>query len=242
MRIPLVYRLGITLVAISASLLLLNGGIGKRSRHKEPKQFFEMMGHPVLAYSIIAATSLPEIDEIIVNFPAGYADKTIDVLKKYAGDKTFKLIECGPDRQNSSYLLAQQAKNEQVLLHEAARPTVTSTMYQNLLRHASENVGYFAPIPFSVCGMDPNTRTISENIRRDRVFDIQLPQKFNRSTLINAHQAAIKSNKKFTEDAVLIFKMSGTKVHMLDGYSNNIKVTSPEDFHIVERVMRGKEI
>ena len=219
------------------SLLLLNGGVGSRLKLGIPKQFHEVLGHPLMAYSIIAATKIDAITEIIINAPSGYEARTEEVLNRYAPNKTFKLVKGGATRQMSTRILAQSASNDSVILHETARPLVTSGMFQALLEHQSENAGYFDDIPFSMCDLDEKTRTIRANVPRDRVFNIQLPQKFDRNTLVSAHDAALDANKTFTEDAVMVHEMANTPVHALDGDPRNIKVTTPSDVVIVSQLM-----
>lgn len=57
------------------SLLLLSGGKGKRAALEYPKQFFAIAGHPMIAYSLIAARKVPDVDEIVVNAPEGTKSK-----------------------------------------------------------------------------------------------------------------------------------------------------------------------
>jgi len=78
---------------------------------------------------------------------------------------------------------------------------------------------------------------ICENVPRDRVFNIQLPQKFDRTTLISAHEKALTANQTFTEDAVMVHEMTDASVHALDGDPRNIKVTTPSDVVIVSQLM-----
>lgn len=221
------------------SLLLLNGGIGKRAAHDEPKQFYELHGHPMMAYAIIAATKVPQIQEIVINAPKGYAERTKQILQNYAGGIAVKVTECGTTRQKSSFILAEAASYDTLILHETARPLINPQTYLSLLEHKADNVGYFVDIPFSMCRLNPKTKVIRKNVRRDKVHNIQLPQKFGKKHLLSAHEKARSEGKVFTEDAVMVFKMTSEDVHALDGDSQNIKVTTPEDFSIAEQLMGG---
>jgi 2-C-methyl-D-erythritol 4-phosphate cytidylyltransferase len=49
--------------------------------------------------------------------------------------------------------------------------------------------------------------------------------------------AAKQKKKSFTEDAVLVHKMSKATVHALPGDQRNIKVTSPKDLVLVSQLM-----
>ncbi len=222
------------------SLLLLNGGIGKRVELDTPKQFYEIHGHPIMAYAIIAATKIPEIREIVVNAPKGFEERTQSILENYCGGIPSKVVKGGRSRQSSVRKLVDVASHECILLHETARPMISAGTYRTLLEHEAENVGYFADIPFSMCRLDPVTQTVQKNVRRNRVFNIQLPQKFNRATLLKGHLAAKANKKQFTEDAMLVHKMTKAKVHALPGDPRNIKVTTPKDLVIAEQLMNRR--
>ncbi len=55
------------------SLLLLNGGVGARVAAGQPKQLIKVKGIPILVYSLVAADAVPEIDQIVLNYPEGGA-------------------------------------------------------------------------------------------------------------------------------------------------------------------------
>jgi 2-C-methyl-D-erythritol 4-phosphate cytidylyltransferase len=221
------------------SFLLLSGGVGARSEHHEPKQFYELAGHPMIAHSIIAAIRIEAIEEIVVNAPKGYEDRTRELMEHYCGTKPFKVVKCGASRQQSARILADAARNENILLHEAARPLIGPDMLQELLDCPNPNVGFCFQIPFSMCRIDPKTKRITKGVSRAKVFDIQLPQKFGRETFLNAHKLAYEANKAFTEDAILVLKMTNEEVLSLQGSSKNRKITTAEDFIIAEQIMKG---
>jgi 2-C-methyl-D-erythritol 4-phosphate cytidylyltransferase len=220
------------------SLLLLSGGVGSRSQHSEPKQFFELAGHPMIAHSIIAAIRVDRIKEIVVNAPEGFEERTEHILQSYCGGKPYKLMPPGKTRQESAQILAEAASHDTVIIHEAARPFVNKEMFQELIDNEAENVGFCYPIAFSMCRIDPKTRRIRKGVSREKVFDIQLPQKFNRRILLVAHEIARDRGKMFNEDAVLCVKMAGVEVLSLTGSSRNRKITTQEDFVIAEQMMK----
>ena len=221
-----------------ASLLILSGGVGSRSKHHEPKQFYELSGHPLVAHTVIAAVRLDQIDEIVINAPEGYEERTRQIMEHYSGGKPFSVVPAGKTRQQSSRILAEAAKNEVLILHEAARPFVTRDMFVGLLESAHHNVGYFFDIPFSMCRIDRETNKITKGVSRDKVFNVQLPQKFSKSVLLEAHRKAAKKSKIYTEDAVMVVRNTSADVHALPGTSRNRKITTQEDFLVAEQIMK----
>jgi 2-C-methyl-D-erythritol 4-phosphate cytidylyltransferase len=222
------------------SFLLLSGGIGARSGNSEPKQFYELAGHPLVAHTIIAIRQIEAIAEIVVNAPAGFEDRTRDLMRNYCGRKPFKVIAAARTRQQSVHLLVQNAQYGSVVLHEAARPFATTQMFEALIDHPERNVGYFTEIPFSMCRISRKRMVVKKGVSRDKVFDIQLPQKFDRLTLVSGHDAAAKVDATYTEDAVLVSEQARAEVHTMTGSSRNLKVTNPEDFVIAENIYERK--
>lgn len=215
------------------SFLLLSGGIGSRSGYEVPKQFVILNNQPVISYSLVAADNAPEISEIIVNSPDGYHDKTVALLDKYVKKTPARVVSAGHDRQESTHILCLEAKYDTVILHEAARPIISPKTIQNLLNHPKPNVGYCAPINFSMCKVDYETGKITGSVKRSDTQNIQLPQKFDQQTLLEAHRKAINTTERFTEDALLCLSVLGTDVYFCEGEPTNIKITTPADFVIV---------
>lgn len=224
------------------SFLLFSGGVGARSQHHEPKQFFELAGHPMIAYSLMAAAEVERIQEIIINAPPGFEERTRAIATQYCPDKAVTIIPGGKTRQDSSLQLAHAARCDTVLLHEAARPLIDAAMLEALINCTEVNAGYCHPITFSMCRVNPATGRIMEGVPREAVFNIQLPQKFDRATLISAHAAASARGIIFTEDAVMVADMTGQPVQSLPGSAKNLKVTSPEDFGLAEVTIERERI
>lgn len=222
-----------------ASLLILSGGVGSRSQHHEPKQFYELAGHPLVAHTIIAAVRIDQIDEIVINAPDGFEARTKELMEHYAGGKDYTITAAGQTRQQSSRILTDAARNETIILHEAARPFITRDMIVRLLDDEHENAGYCYDIPFSMCRIDRDTQMIKKGVSREKVFNIQLPQKFQRTVLKSAHEkAAKKASKIYTEDAVMVVKNTDAQVFALQGTSRNRKITTQEDFLVAEQIMK----
>jgi 2-C-methyl-D-erythritol 4-phosphate cytidylyltransferase len=221
------------------SFLLLSGGVGARSEHHEPKQFYKLAGHPMLAHSLIAAVRSPYVGEILVNTPAGYEARTEEILQAYCGSVPFRVLPAGETRQESCARLAAAARHDLVVLHEAARPFLNPEMLAELITCEAQNAGYCHAIAFSMCRIDSDSRMVRRGVSREKVFDIQLPQKFTRETLCQAHAAARAAGAAYNEDSVMVVEMTGAPVRALDGFSRNRKITTPEDFLIAQEMMKG---
>lgn len=221
------------------SFILLSGGQGTRTGLDYPKQFFLINGHPMLAYPLIIANTIDEIDEIIVNFPYGYEKKTKEIIEAYITNKKVKMVKGGETRQESTRLLCEAAVNDYVIIHEAARPTISIDDVKNLMSHNSPNVSFCAKISFSLCQVDLLTNDMIKSIDRDTTLNIQLPQKFDRKLLLAAHYKALERKVFYNEDAMLCREQGNCEVKYILGNSANIKITTFEEFKFAETLLKG---
>src|SRR5690606_13374639 len=182
------------------SLLLLSGGVRSRTTLEYPKQFHKIKVHPMMVYSLIAASKVREIDEFVINYPEDFEEATREIIDSYFPEKEVKIVPCGKTRHESTKLLLDAATNLNVIIHEAARPIISASGFRELIKHEANNVGYCLPIPFSMCEVDLDTMEMVRKVERSTTMNIQLPQKFSKRELLLAHEKATEMNVVFTED------------------------------------------
>ena len=208
------------------SFILLAGGRGSRMHQETPKQFMLLAGKPIIMHTLERIDRVDQVDEIIIVSQTEYVDVLKEYITAYQLRKPAYFVRGGDSRQESAFNGLCKAKNDIVLIHEAARPFVKQSEFQQLIDEPATNATYGTGIPFTVL---KGKKSISGILERDELFNVQLPQKFNRKELIKAHESAIKENKMFTEDASLLFYYSKNDIKILLGSSYNIKITEPID-------------
>jgi 2-C-methyl-D-erythritol 4-phosphate cytidylyltransferase len=221
------------------SLVLLNGGSGTRMRAPRPKQFLKVNGIPILVYSLVAADAVEEIDQIVLNYPDGWRPDVEKIVTDYAIRTRVDYVPAGETRQASVARALDECVNGDVILHEAARPLVRTRDFSRLIGTPERNVSYMIPIPFTVAPVDPGTSTVTGYLERDRLRNVQLPQKFALADLKKAHEYAAGQDVIYTEDATLA-AAAGLPVHYIDGLDTNIKVTTPTDIHLAVSLLHGE--
>jgi len=219
------------------SLLLLNGGIGSRIGANQPKQLLKVQGIPLLVYSLIAVDRVDAIDQIILNYPRGWKKAISDVLRAYPVKTPVILVEAGKTRHASVAAMLPHAKNNHVIIHESARPLVSKDDFEKLITTPQENVAYMLDIPFTVAPVDPKTHAVTGSLERDKLRNVQLPQKFNKQHLLEAHQKSKTKGQQFTEDATLVAS-NDFPVFFINGNDYNIKVTTPLDITIATHLLQ----
>jgi 2-C-methyl-D-erythritol 4-phosphate cytidylyltransferase len=221
-------------------MILLNGGVGSRLAKNLPKQFLKINGIPIIIYSLIAADNCSEIQELIINYPHGWLEQTKRVVVEYGIKKPIKYIEAGSTRHQSVALLVKYCAYDNVVIHESARPMITSVDFDVLIAHKYGNVSYMHEIPFTVAPVDTSTTRVTGYLERDKLRNVQLPQKFIKNDLVLAHSKAKEQGLDFTEDATLLASM-GIDVFFTNGSDSNFKVTTAIDVKVAGFLLGGND-
>ena len=119
--------------------LILAGGVGNRVGAKIPKQFIEVLGKPVLAYTIEAFEKHPEIDAVLVACVKPYIDYMWEMKEKYGFSKLKWVTEGGNTFQGSvlngiRYLEGKIDQKDIVLIHFGASPFITGDIISACIR------------------------------------------------------------------------------------------------------------
>ena len=222
--------------------IVLAAGQGKRMHSKIQKQFLEIGGKPVLYYSLHCFQESPLIQDIILvtgEEMISYCEQ--EIVKKYGFSKVRKVTAGGKERYDSVYagLLCCQ-DTDYVYIHDGARPFITEEM---VLR------GYEAVKRTNACVMGmPSKDTVKladssgyvkETPDRKIVWNIQTPQIFSYDLIRGAYESIRKKDMTgVTDDAMVVEQETGTKILLVEGSCQNIKITTPEDLAIAEAFLR----
>ena len=222
--------------------IVLAAGQGKRMHSKIQKQFLEIGGKPILYYSMECfQKSLLIQDIILVTGEDMISYCQSEIVEKYGFTKVCKVTAGGKERYDSVYagLLCCQ-DTDYVYIHDGARPFVTEEMIQR---------GYEAVKRTNACVMGmPSKDTvkladpsgyIKETPDRKIVWNIQTPQIFSYDLIRGAYESIRKKDmSNVTDDAMVVEQETGTKILLVEGSYQNIKITTPEDLAVAEAFLR----
>ena len=215
-------------------MIVLAGGIGKRIGRPFPKQFLLLGGKPLIVHVLEKARVIAEIERIVITCPEDHLDETRQLLARHGFDARFTCIVGGASRQESVYKgLRALTDVDSVIIHEAVRPLVTAEEFRALIAAADPNAMFGIPIPFTVL---KGHQYVEDLLERDELVNVQLPQKFDRAALVDAHEAARRDGTIFTEDASLFHRYADAPVRILPGSERNIKITVPTDIVTAEAI------
>lgn len=217
------------------SVIILSGGKGTRMAMQLPKQYLLLGGKPIIMHTIERLEFIDEVNEIVIVCEDEFVPSLDLMMKQYNISKKLIYAPAGKTRQESVYNGIHKVTNNDVIIHEAARPFVLINDFKKLIENKAENVTYGYSIPFTVV---KGKNEITSTLERSDLVNVQLPQKFKCSTLKNAHNIARKEKKLFTEDSSMVFELCKERVMIMNGSSYNIKITEPIDLHIGEVIYK----
>lgn len=226
---------------MTAFAVIVAGGTGERFGAREGKQLAEVAGRPVVAWSVAAFESCPEIDGIVV---VAHPDRLEAYAEAVASPKVMAVVAGGGTRQQSvaAGLAELPADAGLVAVHDGARPLVTPTVIAEALRVLLEEPGVDGVVvghPMFDTVKRVADGVVAETVDRTALWVAQTPQVFRTVVLRKAYRKAADDGFEGTDDASLV-ERAGGRVRMLAGPRENIKVTVPEDALVVDAVLKAR--
>lgn len=227
---------------MKCTAIILAAGQGKRMKTKVQKQFLMLQGKPLLYYSLACFQKSDEIQEIVVVTGKESIDYCrSEIIEKYGFTKVKSIAEGGKERYDSVYagLEACSADTDYVFIHDGARPFVTEDIIKRTKEVAVTYQACIAGMPSkdTVKIIDENNM-VSATPERSRVWSVQTPQVFLYSLIKEAHDTARSvSMQGITDDAMVVEQYKNTPVHIVEGAHENIKITTPEDILVAEKIL-----
>ncbi len=220
-------------------VVVVAAGAGLRAGPGEPKQFRPIHGVPLLVRTLRPFTSHPDVEQVVVVLPAGYAERPPDWLARLVGQR-LRPVTGGASRAQSvrAGLSALAARATVVLVHDGARPFVSRETIDAVIAKARAGVGAVAALPLAdtLKEVVEGTR-IRRTVARDRLWRAQTPQGFPRAMLERAYGEPESTDPATTDDAELC-ERAGFPVEVVPDTSHNFKVTTADDFRIAEALAR----
>ena len=220
---------------MSVSAIIVAAGNGTRMGAGKNKVFLELFGKTILEHTVSVFEGCASVSEIIV------VTKEIDDAKKVlSGYKKVKDEVPGGSTRGESVkngLLA--ASGVVACIHDGARALILPEDVERVVAAAKE----FGAAALGVKCKDTLKQAdekgfISGTLDREYVYNIQTPQVFGMAAIREMYE---ECNEAFTDDCALAEKY-GQPVKIVDGSYDNIKITTPDDLELAEKILekRGK--
>ncbi|MGH4038121.1 MAG: IspD/TarI family cytidylyltransferase [Sphaerochaeta sp.] len=230
--------------------LIFAGGVGSRMNSKaKPKQFLEMNKKPIIIHTLEHFENNPEIDGIVVVCIESWIDYLKDLLYKFRIEKVMKIVPGGETGQLSIYngliaieSLVNKEEDNIVLIHDGVRPLIDSQLISDNIacvkKHGSSITTAIVKETFILTNKEGLVESVAN---RDRSRVAKAPQSFYLKDILKAHERARQDNITNFIDSCTMMRHYGKSLYTLDGPSENIKITTPEDFYTMRVLLEAQE-
>lgn len=237
-------RIGEGLRAISnhphrTAAVIVAGGKGSRMGCDTTKQFLELCGKPMIAYSLLAFEASDFIDEIVLVVREDEKDRYPALLEKYGIEKLKAIVSGGETRQESVWkgFSAISDNCDFVAIHDGARPLITPEQIRKVMLAGFDSRAASAAAPCKDTAKTVNLSAyVEQTIDRSKLWLVQTPQVFYANLYRAAAVTAEKDNFKATDDCSLA-EHAGFAVRLVNTGYDNLKVTTPEDLWFAEAIL-----
>ena len=208
-------------------------GVGARMAADCPKQYLQLGGRTILEHSLGCFLDHPRLKGLVVSLAI---DDPYWPTLACANDPRIQRADGGSERSGSvlNALLQLNAlgasDDDWVLVHDAARPNLSRDDLDKLLAElADDPVGGLLAVPArdTLKRVDKHGRVV-DTVDRSLIWQAYTPQMFRLGALHRALADSLVADAVITDEASAM-EWSGQAPRLVEGRSDNIKVTRPED-------------
>lgn len=228
---------------MTATAVILAGGVGSRVGLGIPKQLVKIAGKSIVEHTLEAFERNSRIDEIIIMMNPGTIDELNYLLESSNFRKLVKILPGGETRNDTTRLALEAIPNDsrKVLFHDAVRPFIDD----RIINESVAALDYYDAVDTAIPSADTiievdSSNCISDIPVRSKLRRGQTPQAFRAGTLRSAYRQASKDPAfQATDDCGVVFKyLPSSKIFVVLGSAENMKVTEPIDIHIADKIFQ----
>lgn len=217
-------------------------GVGRRMGMATPKQYLRLGQRTVLEHTLAALQAEPRIQGVVVVTGAGEptaegllgANESRPVLRATGGAERADSVLNGLER-----LAGRAGPDTWVLVHDAARPCLRREDLSRLIDTLAEDpVGGLlgTPVRDTMKRADAEGR-VETTVPREGLWHALTPQMFRLGLLQQAVRRAVAAGERVTDEASAM-EGAGHRPRLVEGHSDNLKITRPEDLLLAEFYLR----
>ena len=228
--------------------LIFAGGDGKRMKGDAvPKQFTELRGKPIVAYTLEHFQEHAEIDGIVLVALSGWIDYCMKMAKAWKLDKIAAIVPGGATSQESIRLGLETASelypaDSIVLIHDGVRPLIDAQTISRCIQSVRQYGTAITVSPQMETAMieAPNGGR-HRIVERSRCRVARAPQCFYLGDILAAHRRAQEENELQFIDCASMMEHYKQSLHPVLGPIDNIKITTELDLHVFHAILEERE-
>lgn len=231
--------------------ILLSGGTGTRLGAEIPKQYIRVADQMIITYSLKVLVEHPQINGIVIVAEEEWREFILFDLQQYAQntEKRIAFTVPGITRQYSvlnalnyiKYEWNTETEEINVLIHDAARPNLSSDMISQCMDALKEHDGIMPVLSMKdTIYESKDGRSITALLDRSRLFAGQAPEGFRFDLYYEANQKLLPDKLHLINGATEPAILAGMDVAMISGDENNYKITTQADLERFRETMEKK--
>ena len=229
--------------------VVLAAGRGTRMGTQTAKQYLELQGKPILVYALEVFEQSAVVDDILLMTDKDHVEYCKkEICEKYGIKKVSAVAPGGKERYESVWkalcILKEREQTGYVMIHDGARPLVTDGIISRAAQAAVSDEACVVGMPVKDTIKVADAGGFAESTPdRSRLWQVQTPQAFSYPLVRSAYDRLMADEtqqKGITDDAMVVEHLSGTKVRLVEGSYENLKVTTPEDLVLAEALLKKR--
>jgi 2-C-methyl-D-erythritol 4-phosphate cytidylyltransferase len=224
------------------AVVLPAAGQSSRFRDKERKPFANLDGRAVWLRTAELFVTRQDVVQCIIVL-AKEDQETF--RRRYGANLAFmnvQIADGGAERPDSvaNALALVKPDADFVAVHDAVRPCVTDTLIAAVFARAAQTGAALLAVPVTdtVKQVDAQHQ-VKATLPRQSLWLAQTPQVFRRDWLAEAYANRTKIGPNITDDAQLV-ETAGHPVHVVEGSTSNIKITTKSDLFLAEAILKAR--
>lgn len=193
-----------------------------------PKQFIELNGKPILMHTLETMRAFDAEMQLILVLPESQLNFWDELCESRSWSVTHDLTKGGATRFLSVQNGLLHAEGKLVGVHDGVRPFVSNQVLSSCFEAAQQS-GAAVPVVPIVQSLRKLVTDTNQAVNRDQYRAVQTPQCFNSEVLKEAFAKADRTD--YSDDASVV-EANGGNITLVDGNSENIKITTPFDLEL----------
>lgn len=215
----------------NCAAVLVAAGRGIRAGGGTPKQWRPLAGARVVDHTL-AALRRAGIERIVIVLSAEDSEMVAEFSAQGLMVATGGATRSDSVRAGLAVLAADPPKH--VLIHDVARPCVTPDVIHGVINALQTHQAAAPALAVTDALWQGQKGEVVGTASRDGLFRAQTPQGFDYELICKANEG----NPDAADD-VEIARNAGLRVAITPGDETNLKITTAEDFHRAEAILRG---
>lgn len=214
---------------------------GSSTRMGKDKLMLPIGGMPVLARTLRVFEASAYIDEIIVVTREDRLMEFASLREQYGITKLTQVVVGGSTRAGSSLagVMAASRKATVIAIHDGARPLVTPSLIERVIRKAEERQAAAPTLPLKDTVKEKRGDMLVRTPPHETLAAVQTPQAFCAELIRAALTEAQEKKLSITDDCSAV-EAIGLPVASVEGDEENIKITTAMDIIIAEEIIRRR--